>query len=187
MTESDIGEAGRSHGLSARVVLRAVAPEDEEFLLRVYAGTREEELAQVAWEEGQREAFLRHQFDAQREQYFARFPDAVYSVILYDGAPAGRIWVARTEEQIRLLDIAILDEYQNLGVGKHLVGELIAESETSGKPVRHMVFKLNAAGLRFYERLGFTVIDDVGAYLHMERRPAARGGAGNYGRDAREG
>lgn len=168
--ESGGRETGRAGG--EEIVLRRVAPEDEDFLLEVYASTREEELAQVAWAEGQREMFLRHQSDAQRQQYFARYPDAEYSVILYGGEPAGRIWIGRTPEQIRLLDIAILPAYRNRGIGGRLLRGLIEESEAAGKPLRHMVFKMNEGGLRFYERLGFRQIEDFPMYIHLERRPS---------------
>jgi GNAT superfamily N-acetyltransferase len=154
----------------SKVTLRAVAPEDEEFLLSLYASTRAEELSQVEWGEGQRESFLRMQFEAQRGQYEARFPDAEYDVVLLDGRPAGRVWVGRTPEQIRLLDIALLPEAQNRGVGTALLRALIAEARASGKKLRHMVFVLNPDATRFYERLGFVPIEEFGAYVHMEWR-----------------
>jgi ribosomal protein S18 acetylase RimI-like enzyme len=155
------------------VRLRPVELADEEFLLRVYAASRADEMALVPWDEEQKLAFVRSQFEAQRAQYGERFPDAEYSVILYRGRPAGRLWIGRTPEQIRLLDIAILPEFQNQGIGAALLKRLVAESERRGLPLRHMVFKLNDAALRFYSRFGFSQIDDVGAYIHMERLPAA--------------
>lgn len=148
--------------------LRPVAPGDERFLLSVYDSTRANELAQAEWQEGQREAFLKWQFDLQRREYDARFPDAEYCVILIDDQPAGRIWIGRDAAQIRLLDIALLPEFQNRGAGTRLLRRLIDESRASGKPLRHMVFVLNNDAHRFYERLGFAVIDDLGAYKHME-------------------
>lgn len=157
---------------SGEVVLRAVQPADEEFLLGVYAASRADEMALVDWDETQKMAFLRSQFEAQSAQYRARFPDAEYSIILFKGNPVGRFWIGRTPEQIRLLDIAILPEFQNQGVGAVLLKSLLAESETAGVPLRHMVFKMNTAALRFYERFGFSPIEDVGAYIHMERQPA---------------
>jgi GNAT superfamily N-acetyltransferase len=156
---------------SDEVALRPVQPEDEEFLLQVYAASRADEMALVDWDEAQKLAFLRMQFEAQGAQYHARFPDAQYSIILYKGRPAGRLWIGRAPEQIRLLDIAILPEFQNKGVGAVLLKSLVAESEAACKPLRHMVFKMNTAALRFYERFGFAPIEDVGAYIHMERRP----------------
>jgi ribosomal protein S18 acetylase RimI-like enzyme len=155
------------------VRLRPVEPEDEDFLLRVYASSRADEMALVPWDEEQKRAFVRSQFEAQYAQYQARFPEAEYKVILYRGSPAGRMWIGRTPEQIRLLDIAILPEFQNQGIGATLLKSLLAESEERGLPLRHMVFKLNTAALRFYQRFGFSQIDDVGAYIHMERLPAS--------------
>ena len=113
------------------VSLRPVTPADEEFLLRVYASTREVELAQFAWAEGQKELFVSWQFGLQRREYETRFPDAQYNTILVDGQPAGRIWVGRDDKQIRLLDIALLPEFQNRGVGTVLLRRLMDESKTA--------------------------------------------------------
>ena len=150
------------------LALRPVTAGDDEFLLSVYDSTRAAELDQVQWEEGQREAFLKWQFEMQRREYDARFPDAEYALILIDDEPAGRIWIARTDEEIRLLDIAILTAFQNRGAGTILLRKLIDEAKTTGKRLRHMVFVLNNNAHRFYERLGFVEIDDVGGYKHME-------------------
>lgn len=154
------------------VKLRPTTAADREFLLRVYFSTRADELALVEWDDGQKWAFVRQQFDAQQQEYSARFPDAQYDIILFNGEPAGRLWIGRDEEQIRLLDIALLPEYQNRGIGAVLLRSLAAEAAREEKPLRHMVFKYNTAAMRFYERLGFRQIDDVGAYVHMELRAA---------------
>ncbi len=162
-----------------RMALRPVTDADEEFLLLIYAGTRAEELAQAAWEPGQQEVFVRWQFDLQRREYGVRFPDAEYYVIVIDDCPAGRIWIGRDDRQIRLLDIAILPEFQNRGAGTMLLHRLIDESKRAGKALRHMVFVLNNDAHRFYERLGFVVIEEFGAYKHMEWKsepPAVAGG-----------
>jgi GNAT superfamily N-acetyltransferase len=155
-----------------RFVLRRVVDTDDEFLLALYGSTRAAELGQVEWQEGQQQAFLRWQFDLQRREYEARFPDAEYHLILIDDHPAGRIWIGRDEQQIRLLDIALLPEFQNRGAGTILLRRLIDESTRVGKPLRHMVFVLNNDADRFYERLGFAVIEELGAYKHMEWRAA---------------
>lgn len=158
--------------------LRPVTAEDEPFLVALYGSTRAEELAQVEWEEGQQEIFVRWQFDLQRREYDTRFPDAKYELILIDGEPAGRIWTGRDEEQIRLLDIALLPQFQKRGAGTILLGELIKEAAEARKPLRHMVFVLNNEAHRFYERLGFVVIEDMGAYKHMEWRNQEAGADG---------
>jgi GNAT superfamily N-acetyltransferase len=154
------------------LILRRVSDTDDEFLLSLYGSTRAAELDQAQWQEGQREAFLKWQFDLQRREYEARFPDAEYNMIMIDDQPAGRIWIGRDTEQIRLLDIALLPEFQNRGAGTVLLHRLIDEAKQAGKPLRHMVFVLNNNADRFYERLGFVMIEEFGAYKHMEYRPA---------------
>jgi len=153
------------------VSLRRVTDADHEFLVAVYANSRAAELAQVPWDEGQKDAFIRWQYARQKEEYDARYPDARYDVIMVDGIPAGRIWVGSDEKQIRLLDIALLAEFQNRGVGTHLLKQLIDEATSTKKALRHMVFVLNDNAHRFYERLGFETIEDLGGYKHMEYRP----------------
>src|ERR1041385_3701127 len=152
------------------VELRPISERDDAFLLSVYASTREDELAQAEWGEGQKELFLRWQFDMQRREYETRFPNADYRVIVLDRQPAGRIWVGADDEQIRLLDIALLPQFQNRGVGTALLERLKTHAAGKGKALRHMVFVLNNNAERFYERLGFRKIEDFGAYKHMEWR-----------------
>jgi GNAT superfamily N-acetyltransferase len=152
----------------ATLKLRPVTLEDDPFLLSVYASTRADELAQVEWEPGQQEAFVKWQFEMQRREYDARFPDAEYDVIEIDGQPAGRLWLGRKDDEIRLLDIALLPEFQNRSAGTALLTDLIDEARSTGKRLRHMVFVLNNDADRFYERLGFVVLEDLGGYKHME-------------------
>ena len=156
---------------SDAVSLRRVTDADHEFLVAVYHSTRAPELAQVDWDNSQKDAFVRWQYERQKEVYDARYPDARYDVILVDGVPAGRIWVGADEKQIRLLDIALLPEFQNRGVGTKLLKQLMDEATNSRKALRHMVFVLNDNAYRFYERLGFETIEDLGGYKHMEWRP----------------
>mgnify|MGYP003288662750 CR=1 FL=1 len=156
---------------SIDVSLRPVTDADQEFLIGVYANSRAAELAQVEWDESQKDAFIRWQYAMQKQEYEARYPAARYNIILVDGAPAGRIWVGTDDTQIRLLDIAILKEFQNRGVGTLLLRQLMDEATRSNKAVRHMVFMLNENAFRFYERLGFKTIEDAGGYMHMEWLP----------------
>jgi ribosomal protein S18 acetylase RimI-like enzyme len=158
-----------------RVELRPVAPEDDEFLLVVYASTRADEMALVDWSDDMKRAFLKSQLDAQRADYESKFPAAAYHIVLVDGQAAGRLWVAHTDAEIHLLDIAVLPEFQNRGVGTTLFGRLIEESERTGVPLRHTVFLFNPGATRFYERLGFKKYGETmgGMYIHMERLPAS--------------
>jgi ribosomal protein S18 acetylase RimI-like enzyme len=156
----------------ARLSLRTAGPEDEAFLHRVYAGVREEELAVVPWTDAERDAFLAQQFDAQDAYYRQHYEAAAFDVIEFDGVPVGRLYVARWDEEIRVIDIALLPAHRGRGIGTALLGELVAESDATGKRLTIHVERYNRA-LELYRRLGFSVVDDLGVYLFLARSPGA--------------
>ena len=111
------------------------------------------------------------QFDAQDAWWREHYAQASFDVILVDGEPAGRLYVLRGESEIRIVDIALLPEQRGNGVGSSLLRDLLAEADAAGKSVTIHVERMNPA-LRFYERLGFSVAEDKGVYLFLERAPA---------------
>ena len=118
------------------ITLRPIGEDDMGFLLRVYRSTREEELATVVdWTEEQKEAFVLMQFNAQHTWYQEHYGGATFDVVLVDGTPAGRLYVHRRETEIRLVDITILPELRNRGIGSALLARLLAEAEAAGKPL----------------------------------------------------
>lgn len=157
--------------LAENIALRPIDAGDMPFLRQVYASTRLEELAPLGWSPEQLDAFLEQQFLAQHSHYQQNYSGAVFQVIVLDQRPAGRLYVARGADEIRVIDIALLPEYRGLGVGTRLLADLFAEATQLGKPVRIHVEKFNRA-LRLYERLGFTPIDDRGVYWFMEWSPS---------------
>lgn len=154
------------------VTLRPIREEDMEFLLRLYATTRAEEMAMVSdWTDEQKEQFVRMQFQAQHAWYQEHYGDAQFDLVLADGIPVGRLYVHRRAKEIRLVDIALLPECRNRGIGTALLSELFTESAAAGKPVTIHVEKYNPA-MRLYERLGFIPIADRGVYLLLQREPS---------------
>ncbi len=157
-------------GEVAPFVLRPASPQDEPFLYTVYASTRLEELAVVGWEEAEKERFLRMQFQAQHQYYREQYPDAAYQLVIQEGRPIGRLYVGRWEDEIRVIDIALLPAYRRGGIGTSLLMTLLAEGDDSCKPVRIHVDRYNQAQ-RLYYRLGFRQIAESGPYLLLERLP----------------
>lgn len=154
-------------GLS--VTLRPAGPDDREFLLRAYAGTRADELRAVPWPDAVKEAFVRQQFEAQDRHYRAHYTGASFDVIEVDGVPAGRFYVLRGPAGIRVMDIVLLPEHRGRGLGERLLRGVLDEAASAGVPVTIHVEKTNRAR-RLYERLGFRDAEDRGAYLLMEWR-----------------
>ena len=155
------------------VALRPIRDEDSDFLCSVYASTRAEELAPVPWTDDQKAAFLRHQFEAQHTHYERYYHGKEFDVILVDGEPAGRLYLARWENEIRLVDIALLPPYRGQGVGTRLVHDVMTEAAATGKTVGIHV-EMNNPAMSLYERLGFQRQHDDGAmYCFMEWRAGA--------------
>jgi len=150
------------------------AEQDHEFLARLYASTRTEELAQVPWNEEQKAAFLRQQFEAQTIHYTRHFPKAELSLVECEGEPIGRLYIDRRETEIRLVDIALLPGWRGRGLGGALLARVLAEGAEKGLPVTIHVEQFNPA-LRFYQRLGFERIEDQGPYFLMEWKPPGYG------------
>jgi ribosomal protein S18 acetylase RimI-like enzyme len=157
-----------------RVALRPVRASDEPFLLRVYAGTRAEELAPVPWTPEQKAAFVAHQFAAQTAHYAQHYAGMSADVILVDDMPAGRLLVARWADEIRIVDISILAEFRGRGAGTVLLRRLLDEAAAVSKRLSVHVERENRA-LGLYERLGFRPVGEHGVvYLRMEWDPASR-------------
>ncbi len=154
------------------VTKRTAGDGDHPFLQRLYASTRDD-IAQVDFTDDERNAFLLHQWDAQHRDYTRRFPQAVHQIIEVDGQDVGRTWVDRRHDEIRLLDIALLPDARNRGLGKQLLRELQDEARAAATVLRHSVEVMNPDALRFYERLGFTVVDDWETHLLMQWDPVA--------------
>ena len=137
------------------------------FLARVYASSRAEELAVTGWSEELKADFCRSQFNAQSAYYATKYPDASFQIIERDGWPAGRLYVARWEKEIRIVDITLLPEFRGTGIGTELLRDLQTEARSARKSLTIHVERFNRA-LGLYERLGFKQIEDKGVYLLME-------------------
>jgi ribosomal protein S18 acetylase RimI-like enzyme len=153
------------------VTLRPVTPEDEGFLYSVYASTRVDEFAQVPWSAEQLEAFLRMQFNSKQRSYEIQYEGADHYIILYEGNQVGSLMLIRNAQDILFIDIAVLPQYQNLGIGTSIFKEVCAEAASKGLPVRLHVLQSNTRAARLYQRLGFSMMGEVGTYFLMEWRP----------------
>jgi ribosomal protein S18 acetylase RimI-like enzyme len=152
------------------VALRPATEDDREFLLAVYAASRQEELDQVEWPPGQREWFLRMQFDLQDREHRRLHPHADFAVVEVGGRPAGRLYVDRGADALRIVDVALLPGFRGAGVGGRLITALLEEAAASGRTVTLHVAVHNRA-VRLYERLGFVGAETEGVYRAMEWTP----------------
>ncbi len=129
---------------------------------------RRDEMAQTGWDEGTVEKFLYFQFNLQHTQYHINYPNASFNIIYIGDKRIGRLYVNRTNEEIRIIDISLLPEFRGKGLGTRILNDLITEANTAGLPLRLSVTYDNPAR-HLYERLGFITTDKGEVYLAMEK------------------
>jgi len=88
-------------------------------------------------------------------------------VILRDGRPVGRLYVARLDEEIRIVDITVLPGERNAGIGSQLLSDLMADASNTAKALRVYVESFNPS-IKPFERLGFIRKEEQGIYILME-------------------
>lgn len=154
--------------LPAGIGLRPATSSDRGFLLAVYGSTRTEELAVVPWTEEQRLSFIASQFDAQDAYYRQNYPDCEFLVILDDGEQVGRLYLARIEDELRVIDIALLPDRRGRGLGSRVLEWVIDRAAGENRDVTLHVEPWNRAK-RLYERLGFESVELRGVYEFMRR------------------
>ena len=160
----------------ADISLRPAAAGDEPFLKRVHRTARHWEFASLL-RSGEAELYhktMEQQYDSQHRFYFARYDKAQYGIIQWTDKAIGRLYVDYSDDEVRVLDIAILPDFRGRGIGRIVMTGLCLEAATRRKPVRLCVHYLSRA-LRFYRQLGFLQIGVEGPSYVMEwRHPDGR-------------
>jgi ribosomal protein S18 acetylase RimI-like enzyme len=162
------------------IALRPCTGADVPFLRQLYGSTRQAELGPVPWTFEQKRWFIEQQFSAQQAHYEAHYPGCAFLIIELEGRPAGRLYVHRGDEDIRIVDITIVPGARGRGIGGLLVAELIAEGRATSRTVSIHVEQDNPA-MRLYHRLGFRRVDTYGIYHLMEWRAAPAAAAAGKG------
>lgn len=139
-----------------------------DFLTHVYADSRADELASIPWSDEQKIVFLRSQSSAQHGHYQKHFPGIDFDLVIQNDVPIGRLYVWRTPTSIRVVDITLLREHQQRGIGRTLMTALLAEAAEAGKSVEVSVSTLNSRAIRFYLQLGFVQTGVHGAHHSMK-------------------
>ena len=151
---------------------RETAPGDEPFLRALYRSTREPELDLTGWEEAQKQAFADSQFALQDHHYREHYRGAAFLVIERAGEPIGRLYLYAMPNEVRVMDVALIDAARNRGLGTAIMEAVLADAARDGAAVTLHVESFNRART-LYDRLGFREEAVDGVHVRMRRDPPA--------------
>ena len=143
--------------MAARSIsLRPETPDDRVFLRDLYADHRADELRHAQWPAATKAGFLDQQFAAQDAHLRATRPNADRLIVLRGSEPVGRLYVDRSAEPWRLVEIGLLVDVARQGIGAMLVAWLLDRAREARCPAIDLhVTHENLAAIAFYRRLGF--------------------------------
>ena len=109
--------------------------------------------------------------DEQRQLHQRRFALHDFRVIQLSDVDVGIIAMNRQPDCIRLHQMFILTEYQDIGIGAAAMMLIIKDAVASKLPIRLQVLKVNNRAFAFYQRLGFKRTGENNNHVLMERQP----------------
>ena len=145
--------------------LRPALPADADFEHRLYASTRDD-LRPLGPEVF--DGLVGMHYRAQSMSIRLDHPQAEHKIVMVQDAPVGRLIIDASGNAIEVIDIALLPEYRNCGLGTSVLHSVLAQADRLGQAIRLHVEKQSRA-VRFYERLGFVTCGDAGMFLQMSR------------------
>lgn len=152
-----------------KILIRVVRHEDHAFLFSLFATVHANDAMghDKVWQ-----SLLPMQFQAQLAQQLATQNKSSLALVCMDQTPIGKCFIEYGQEDIHIIDIALLPDYQRRGIGGHLITRLCEEAAASRRFVSLRVQKTSRA-LRLYLRLGFEIAKDEGVVYLMQFRPSA--------------
>ena len=143
------------------VSLRPATADDREFAYRTTRDTMREYVLATwgAWNE-----------DEARQRSSENISAGATQIIELASTAIGIQVVKREQDAIRLLQIFILPEYQQRGIGSQLIERLLAEARSARLPLRLRVLRVNPA-FALYQRIGFKVVEATPERYFMEHLP----------------
>jgi ribosomal protein S18 acetylase RimI-like enzyme len=149
------------------VSLRPATGGDEPFLRQLYRSTLKQQMAAAGLPEAQIAGILDLQFKIQDLQYRQKYTDAAFDIVLSGEEPIGRLYVDRRERETKVIEISLLPDWRNKGIGSSLLQGILNER----KKVQLCVEVANPA-LRLYFRLGFREEERSGIHLWLIWEPS---------------
>ncbi len=107
----------------------------------------------------------------QRDLHNRRFDAQDICIIQFYGTDVGFLSTSNASDTLNVKQLYLLPEYQGRGVGAACMKRIIDDANLEQKPVTLQVLKINTRATAFYQRLGFTIVDENSTHFQMKRQP----------------
>lgn len=87
------------------------------------------------------------------------FDPHVQEIVLYKNHEAGLLAILEIDDHIQLEKIYLLPKYRGIGLGSKIIEDIKQQANIMDKAVKLRVLESNHSAKRFYEKLGFVVIE----------------------------
>ena len=142
--------------LPAGLHLRPQRDSDALFLAQLY-NSRREDLRLAIADRDFIEELIEMQFRAQREGYGQQFPNALYFIVESHHESIGRAAVDFGQNEVRVIDIALIPAARNKGHGTSVIRALQMAANKARAPLTLTVMLDNPRAVELYAKLGFRV------------------------------
>jgi ribosomal protein S18 acetylase RimI-like enzyme len=108
------------------------------------------------------------QFSAKMAQYQTQYPNLQQRIAYFQKKASGYIMWSLENDELVVVDIAVLTAYQRKGIATELLQQCIKTANQNKKPVRLTVTRDNPA-ISLYIRMGFTIVSSNHVHHQMQR------------------
>ena len=108
----------------------------------------------------------------QRGLHNKRFDSQDFCIIQFQGNDIGFFSTSCTSDSLKVHQFFIHPEYQGKGIGSACMTRILTNADAAGKAVNLQVLKTNTRGIAFYQRLGFSIVDENSTHVQIKKLPA---------------
>ena len=137
-------------------IFRPERPDDKQFLLELFAAHNGVMMRQAGLPAAMIETLMEAQFRSQTGTYRNMFPDAIYSIIAFEGEEIGRFIEQDETDVVYFVDFLLAPQHQARGIGPAITRALMEEWASRGRGTRVEVMINNEPCLKMCRKLGFT-------------------------------
>jgi ribosomal protein S18 acetylase RimI-like enzyme len=135
------------------------------------ATTTDEGFARGLHESGYKDVVVR-QFgkwnQEQQEHFFAdKWLPEKYEILLHNQTACGYLWVEEESDSVAIMEIVILPEYQNKGIGSRMLRQEMMRARARNVPVKLRVLRKSRA-VSLYIRFGFREYSRTESHILMK-------------------